>query len=148
MLALRSQLQASSTVDSISEPDIDVRIQLESARRDMAKYERMFGPETDVAEDVKSLAQRLQQSGKEKQGLEIKLAESEAVCYVLSYEDEADASHQSTNALYAEVEGLSKLWEGLQETLRTKVFDLKDGELKMSRLTTEVSLVSGFLKCC
>lgn len=42
--------------------------------------------------------------------------------------------------MYTEVEGLSKLWEGLEQNVRSKVFELKDGELKISRLTTEVRL--------
>jgi hypothetical protein len=41
--------------------------------------------------------------------------------------------------LYTEVEGLSKLWEGLEQTMKAKVYELKDGELRMSRLATEVS---------
>lgn len=44
---------------------------------------------------------------------------------------------QATNALYTEVENLSKLWEGAQENLSSKAFELKDGELRMSRLATE-----------
>ncbi len=40
--------------------------------------------------------------------------------------------------MYSEVEGLSKLWEGLEQAVHSKVFELKDGELRVSRLTTEV----------
>lgn len=46
---------------------------------------------------------------------------------------------QSTNALYTELEQLSKAWEALEQQNHSKVFDLKDAELKVSRLTTEVS---------
>lgn len=35
------------------------------------------------------------------------------------------------------MEGISKLWEGLDRTLSTKVFELKDGEQRMVRLSTE-----------
>ena len=42
--------------------------------------------------------------------------------------------------MYSEVEGLSKLWEGLDKTINSKVFELKDGELKIARLSTEASL--------
>lgn len=45
---------------------------------------------------------------------------------------------QATNALYAEVDGLAKLWEGLDKTVTSKVYELKDGEMRISRLTTEV----------
>lgn len=68
------------------------------------------------------VAQRLQQLEEEKSHLQMRVEEAEA----------------GTNAVYTELEGVSKLWEGVEHTLRTKVFELKDAELKMSRLITEV----------
>ncbi|KAL7418545.1 E3 ubiquitin-protein ligase bre1 [Cryptotrichosporon argae] len=113
--ALERQLQ--------STPDRDAQtaqgIELAEARRTLADYRRVLGP--DAATDVKVLADKLQESEKERSSMELKLSEAEV----------------STNALYAEVEGLSKLWEGLETTLRTKVFQLKDGEQKMVRLREE-----------
>ena len=114
---LRDQIAQSSNGPA---PD-DTRVELESAKRALSRFERILGPDADAAEDVKQLAQRLETSDKENASLRLQTAEAEA----------------STNALYTEVEGLSKLWEGVERTVHSKVFDLKDNELKMGRLATE-----------
>ena len=95
--------------------------ELEIAKKALAKYERILGSNPEAAEDVRELAQRLQSAEDAKSKLELQLREAE----------------EATNALYTEVEGLSKLWEGLEQTMRTRVYELKDAELKMSRLATE-----------
>jgi E3 ubiquitin-protein ligase BRE1 len=97
----------------------EFRVELEVARRSLAKYERVLGPNADPS--VADLTQRLQDETDGKTQLELRLSEAEA----------------STDALYAEVEGISKQWEALEHTLRTKVFELKDAELRMGRLQTE-----------
>ncbi|BEI86895.1 hypothetical protein CcaverHIS002_0702410 [Cutaneotrichosporon cavernicola] len=96
-----------------------VRSELEAARRRLAEYERILGP--SASPDVKSLTERLQQDADVRKKLELQLAEAE----------------EATNALYQELEGVNKLWEELDQTLKTKVFELKDGELRMQRLSTE-----------
>lgn len=115
--ALSEQLKAANEGDTASETAI--RTELESARRRLADYERVLGP--DASGDVKSLTERLEREVDARKKLELELAEAEA----------------ATNALYQELEGVNKLWEELDQTLKTKVFELKDSELKMQRLCTE-----------
>lgn len=120
--ALSTQLEQISAGDvEAAAAETAVRTELETARRSLAKLERIFGPNADVADDIKHLADRLQKETEVNKQLELKLSEAEA----------------STDALYTEVEGISKQWESLEHTLRTKVFELKDAELRMQRLTTE-----------
>ncbi|ORX40542.1 BRE1 E3 ubiquitin ligase-domain-containing protein [Kockovaella imperatae] len=116
---LRSQVSAiSQSNNSASE---SLQADLEAARRTLSRYERVLGPNPEAVEDIQQLAQKLDAADKENAKLKLQLSEAEA----------------STNALYTEVEGLSKLWEGLDKTAHSKVFDLKDTELKMGRLATE-----------
>jgi E3 ubiquitin-protein ligase BRE1 len=96
-----------------------IRTELEAARRRLAEYERILGP--NASSDVKDLAARLEEQADARKKLELQLAEAE----------------DATNALYQELEGVNKLWEELDQTLKTKVFELKDGELRMQRLSTE-----------
>lgn len=117
--ALTAQIESLASGDAAA-AEMAVRTELAEAKRSLSKYQRVLGS-ADVADDVKQLAERLQEAITSKSQLELKLSESEA----------------STDALYAEVEGLSKQWETLEQTLRTKVFELKDGELRMARLSTE-----------
>lgn len=125
--SLEQQLaSAKAQVDALSSAsgegtasEASIRAELEEARRSLAKHERVFGP--DASEDVAQLSARLQKEAEAKSKLELQLADAE----------------ETTNSLYAELEGVTKLWEGLDQTLRTKVFELKDGELRMQRLSTE-----------
>jgi E3 ubiquitin-protein ligase BRE1 len=90
------------------------------------------------SEEDKEFVGRLPVVDKQSSGLAMQLSEAEAVGHFVIRSGRL--TFQATNALYAEVEGLSKLWEGLEQSVTSKVFDLKDGELKMARLSTEVSL--------
>jgi E3 ubiquitin-protein ligase BRE1 len=103
-------------------PD-DLRAKLESVRISLAKYERVLGPNADSAEDVRQLGERLEQADKEKRTLQLQLSEAEA----------------ATNALYTEIDGLSGLYEELDKKVKSRCFELKDGEMKIQRLITEVS---------
>lgn len=114
--SLTAQLAAQSNGDAEGSA---VREELAEARRTLAKYERIVGP--NAPEDAAQLTERLQKEADAKTKLELQLADAE----------------ETTNSLYAELEGVTKLWEGLDQTLRTKVFELKDGELRMQRLNTE-----------
>lgn len=91
----------------------------------MEKYQRILGPDPEAAEDVRQLAEKLESADKDNKTLKLQLEESEA----------------ATNALYTEVEGLSKLYEELDSKVKSKCFELKDGELKLQRLITEVCAV-------
>ena len=108
---MTSQLEGS---DASSGPD------LEESRRTLAKYQRILGPNPEAAEDVRQLAERLEVADKDNKTLRLQLEESEA----------------ATNALYTEVEGLSKLYEDLDSKVKSKCFEIKDGELKLQRLIT------------
>lgn len=99
---------------------------LEELRRTLARYQRILGPDPEAAEDVRQLAERLESADKDNKTLRLQLEEAEA----------------ATNALYTEVEGLSKLYEDLDSKVKSKCFELKDGELKLQRLITEVGHVS------
>ncbi|KIR53461.1 E3 ubiquitin-protein ligase BRE1 [Cryptococcus gattii Ru294] len=119
--ALTSQLERVSSDTATGRSETEVRAELESAKRLLAGYERILGPNPEVAEDVKYLSQQLEKKEKERASLEMRLEEAEA----------------ATNALYSEVEGLSKLWEALDQTVKSKVLELRDGEQKITRLATE-----------
>lgn len=117
--ALSAQLSTQANGHDSASDAAAIRSELEAARRSLAKYERVLGP--DAPEDVAQLTARLQKESEAKAKLELQLTDAE----------------ETTNSLYAELEGVTKLWEGLDHTLRTKVFELKDGELRMQRLCTE-----------
>ncbi|WWC91748.1 uncharacterized protein L201_006695 [Kwoniella dendrophila CBS 6074] len=119
--ALNQQISSSTSLTNTAEAESTVRTELETAKRSLSKYEKIFGNNSAVSEDVSQLAKKLEEKEKERKILELRLTEAEA----------------ATNALYAEVEGLSKLWENLDQTVQSKVFELKDGELRISRLATE-----------
>ncbi|ODN99047.1 E3 ubiquitin-protein ligase BRE1 [Cryptococcus amylolentus CBS 6273] len=119
--ALTSQLERVSSDHAAAISEVQVRAELEGARRALARYERILGPNVDAVDDVQYLATELEKKEKERAGLEMKLAQAEA----------------ATNALYEEVEGLSKLWESLDQTVKSKVLELRDGEQKITRLATE-----------
>ncbi|KAK4685526.1 E3 ubiquitin-protein ligase BRE1, partial [Tremellales sp. Uapishka_1] len=120
ILVLSSQLESSSDAPA-SRTESEIRIELENARRTLSIYGRVLGPNAEASAEIQNLARRVELAQKEKEGLEMRLLEAEA----------------STNALYTEVEGLSKLWEGLEHQVKNKVYDLKEGEMKVSRLITE-----------
>ncbi|RSH91929.1 hypothetical protein EHS25_009299 [Saitozyma podzolica] len=111
----------SQTTDTTAQAEGEARVELEKARRALDKYELVLGPNPDAAGDITALAQRLEAADKDKAALQLQLGEAEA----------------ATNALYTEVEGLSKLWEASERTVSSKVFELKDTELKIARLQTE-----------
>lgn len=113
-----SQLAALS-----SDPSTDTRVELDDLRRSLAKYERVLGPNADAATDVRVLGEKLEQADKDTRSLELRLSEAEA----------------ATNAVYAEIDGLSGLYEELDKKVKSKCFELKDAELKIQRLITEVS---------
>lgn len=124
--ALKSQLESSSSNPASAVTESQVRVELEQVRGLLDRYRRIFGPDAETADDVRRLGEKLEQADKENKRLQLQL-------------EEADAA---TNALYTEVEGLSKLYEELDAKVKSKCFELKDGELKLQRLITEVSPVS------
>ncbi|WVO14222.1 E3 ubiquitin-protein ligase BRE1 [Cryptococcus depauperatus] len=119
--SLTLRLERFSSNPSSVDTDGQTEVELAAARRALAQYERILGPDVEVTTDVANLAKQLEKKEAERALLAMKLKESES----------------STNALYSEVEGLSKLWEALDQTVKSKVLDLKDGEQKIQRLATE-----------
>lgn len=116
-----AQDRISALCNEVSEPDL--REEHGSLKRALERYERVLGADGTMDFDAQALGKKLEALEKEKSHLQLRVEQAEA----------------GTNALYTELEGVSKLWEGVEHTLRTKVFELKDAELKMSRLITEVS---------
>lgn len=112
----------SQTEESVRSSGAD----LDELRRNLTRYQRILGPNPEAAEDVRQLAERLESADKDNKTLRLQLEEAEA----------------ATNALYTEVEGLSKLYEDLDSKVKSKCFELKDGELKLQRLITEVGHAS------
>lgn len=120
--ALTAQIESLSAGEAAAgAAETAVRTELESAKRLLQKYQRVLGENPEVADDVKQLAARLEEETEVKRKLELKVAEAE----------------ESTNALYTEVEGLSKLWDGLEQTLRSQVFAVKDNEAMIKGLQTD-----------
>jgi len=56
-----------------------VRADLEVTKAALDKYERVFGPNPSVAEDVKELAQRLRHAEEERARLQLELSTAEDV---------------------------------------------------------------------
>lgn len=120
--ALTAQIESLSAGEAAAAAaETAVRAELESAKRLLQKYQRVLGENPEVADDVKQLAARLEEETEAKRKLELKVSEAE----------------ESTNALYTEVEGLSKLWDGLEQTLRSQVFAVKDNEAMIKGLQTD-----------
>lgn len=117
--------QAQLSALAVESPS-DTRSELESARIAVAKYERILGPNADSIEDVRTLGERLSKADKDNASLRLQLSESEA----------------ATNSLYTEIDGLSGLYEELDKKVKSRCFELKDGEQKIQRLITEVSDVA------
>jgi hypothetical protein len=72
--------------------DTELRTELVRARRALAQYERVLGPNPEAAEDVKLLASRLEALETERASLALQLGEAEAVRHV---PDKADSSLQT-----------------------------------------------------
>lgn len=118
--ALTAQIESAGEGDAAAAAaETTVRVELESAKRSLAKFEKILGPE--ALTDVKELGDKLRQATEAEDKLKLQLAQAE----------------ESTNALYAEVEGLSSAWDGLEKTLKDKVYDLRDAENNVKRLATE-----------
>ncbi|TXT05998.1 hypothetical protein VHUM_03759 [Vanrija humicola] len=118
--ALTAQIESTSQGDAAAAAaETTVRVELEAAKRSLAKFERILGPE--ALADVRELGEKLRQAAEAEDKLKLQLSQAE----------------ESTNALYAEVEGLSSAWDGLEKTLKDKVYDLRDAENNVKRLATE-----------
>lgn len=81
--ALSKQLEASSSGSDAATSHTSMWTELEAARRALHKYERVLGPNPEVADDIRHLGDRIAQSDKERATLELKLSEAEAVSIMI-----------------------------------------------------------------
>ena len=102
---------------------VKLRTELDLARKRLDAYGKLIGADPESTAESQELGGRLQKLDAEKTALATQLSEAEA----------------SINAMYSEIEILSKSCDDLDKVVHSKVFDLRDSELKMQRLITEVS---------
>lgn len=82
--ALTAQLREVASDPAAAASETQLRVELEEARRSLALFERIHGRDNQVSEDVKSLAERLEQNEKERSNVQMRLGEAEAVSNPLS----------------------------------------------------------------
>ncbi|KAF8441651.1 hypothetical protein L210DRAFT_3664886 [Boletus edulis BED1] len=99
--------------------EVTAREELAKASKELARYRSIFGESS--ASDVRALAQQLQTKEGELQKLRL-LTEQQA---------------QAETSLFAEIDRLSSLWEGLDQQVKKKVFDLGAFEEKLQKTAHE-----------
>ncbi|CDZ98285.1 E3 ubiquitin ligase involved in syntaxin degradation [Phaffia rhodozyma] len=112
-----------------SKPDLKTLLASESkARQDLAEaerrleaFEKVLGPDPSVGKDIKLLTIRLEEKAKELKMFDLKAKENEA----------------AMDALYSEVERLSKAWEEAEALAASKMLNLKDIEDRLFKVSTE-----------
>lgn len=115
--------------------EADARAKLASAEERLTRYERVLGEGMAGAEAAKNEVERL----------ELKLSESDAVsppvgCKLfdrLSWLTLDGPLLQATDALYSELERLSKAWEEAMALSLPRAGTVKETEDKLARLATE-----------
>lgn len=85
--AMTAQLQQASSDSEAASSETSLRAELEAARRTIAKYERILGPESEAQEDVKVLGQKLEQADKERTALQMSLSQAELVSCTIAWRD-------------------------------------------------------------
>ncbi|KAF9233339.1 hypothetical protein BU15DRAFT_54032 [Melanogaster broomeanus] len=95
--------------------EIDTRQELARTSKELARYHSVFCDSSSL--EPHALAQELQAKDNELQKLRL-LTEQQA---------------QAETSLYAEIDRLSSLWEGLDQQVKKKVFDLSAFEEKLQR---------------
>lgn len=123
--------QALSTLNK-ERPDIAQHITAETAAREelagtlkeLARYHSIFGESSAL--DARTLSRQLETKDGELQKLRL-LTEQQA---------------QAETSLFAEIDRLSSLWEGLDQQVKKKVFDLGTVEEKLQKTAHEVCVVS------
>ncbi|TIB77546.1 hypothetical protein E3Q23_01315 [Wallemia mellicola] len=97
----------------------DLHVRLEQVETKLQSYEKAFSDPADP--EVQNLVNQINKKDERIKTLELQNVESET----------------TSNAIYGEIERLSKAWEVLDEQNRSKIFDLQHLEEKVSRLMTE-----------
>lgn len=119
--------QALSTLNQ-DRPDVAQHITSETtaredlarASKELARFRSIFGGSSAL--DMRTLAQQLETKDGELQKLRL-LTEQQA---------------QAETSLFAEIDRLSSLWEGLDQQVKKKVFDLGAFEEKLQKTAHEV----------
>lgn len=119
--------QALSTLNK-EHPDVAQHITAETTAceelartsKELARYRSIFGE--SPAPDMRTLCQQLETKDGELQKLRL-LTEQQA---------------QAETSLFAEIDRLSSLWEGLDQQVKKKVFDLNASEEKLQKMAHEV----------
>lgn len=100
------------------------REELARVSQELARYRSIFGESSSL--DARTLAQQLEAKDTELQKLRL-LTEQQA---------------QAETSLFAEIDRLSSLWEGLDQQVKKKVFDLSALEEKLQKTAHEVCFVA------
>lgn len=119
--------QALSTLDK-DHPDVAQHVTAEAAAHEelarttteLARYRSIFGESSTL--EARTLAQQLETKDGQLQKLRL-LTEQQA---------------QAETSLFAEIDRLSSLWEGLDQQVKKKVFDLGVSEEKLQKAAHEV----------
>lgn len=123
--------QALSTLNK-DHPDVAQHITAEATARDelartskeLARYRSIFGESSTL--EMRTLAQQLEVKDGELQKL-LLLTEQQA---------------QAETSLFAEIDRLSSLWEGLDQQVKKKVFDLGASEERLQKAAHEVCFLA------
>ncbi|KAF9568023.1 BRE1-domain-containing protein [Agrocybe pediades] len=91
--------------------------QLSKARKELDKYQRIFGSSSSLSPDASHLAEQLR--AKESELEKLRLLERQR--------------QENESSLYVELEKLSALWESLDKQLKSKVLDLSAMEERLSK---------------
>ncbi|RXK36539.1 hypothetical protein M231_06198 [Tremella mesenterica] len=120
IIALSAIVNSSPNPEELQD-HVAIRLELNEAKSRLERFERILGSDSDPSTDAATLGVRLQKLEEEKKALEIRLSEAEV----------------SANAAYSEIEVLSRSCDDLDKLVNSRVFDLKESELRIQRLTTE-----------
>jgi E3 ubiquitin-protein ligase BRE1 len=100
--------------------EIDTREELARTSKELTSYRSIFGDSS--SRETQVLVKELQEKNNELQKLRL-LTEQQA---------------QAETSLYAEIDRLSSLWEGLDQQVKKKVFDLSVFEEKLQKTAHDV----------
>ena len=110
--------QSIEKIKNLNNEEIDLVKKLQLTENKLNQFESMYG---NVDPKVDELINKIKVKDERIKLLELQYAEAES----------------TSNAIYGEVERLSKAWEVLEEQNKNKIFDLQTLEDKVSRLMTE-----------
>ena len=116
-----AHVSADTTLAAALASETAARSALADAQSRLTAYEKVLGPDPTVGEDVGRMAKQLEAKQEQLRVMDLRIKENEV----------------ATDALYGEVERLSKSWEDVASQANGKVLNLKEMEEKVARLSTE-----------